>query len=57
MTGKRHADLMRDIRGYVEVLDNNPNANLHSDMFFIESTYFDTQNQICMSLLEELFSI
>lgn len=37
MTGKRHSDLLRDIEGYKEILDQN--ANLRSDQFFIESTY------------------
>lgn len=37
MLDKRHADLMRDIRGYKNDLDQN--ANLRSDDFFIESVY------------------
>lgn len=44
MTGKEHANLLRDIRGYIEVL-NSPNSNLRADKFFIESTYKDKQNQ------------
>lgn len=43
MTGKRHAHLMRDIQGYISVLD--PNPNLDSAKFFIESSYKDTNNQ------------
>jgi Rha family phage regulatory protein len=43
MTGKKHAHLMRDIQGYVEIM--NPNPNLDSANFFISSTYFDVQNQ------------
>ncbi|MGR6546315.1 Rha family transcriptional regulator [Paenibacillus tundrae] len=31
MTGKQHAHLLRDIEGYKEVLDQNP--NLDSDQF------------------------
>ncbi|MDY7224675.1 Rha family transcriptional regulator [Halalkalibacterium halodurans] len=37
MTGKRHADLIRDIDGYKEILDQN--ENLRSDSFFVESSY------------------
>ena len=37
MTGKRHADLLRDIDNYVGVLSQN--AKLRSDNFFIESSY------------------
>lgn len=37
MTGKQHAHLLRDIEGYKEVLDQNP--DLDSDQFFIESSY------------------
>lgn len=37
MTGKRHADLIRDIDGYKSVLDQN--ADLRSDLFFIDSHY------------------
>lgn len=40
MTGKRHADLMRDIKNYETILTN---ANLHSLNFFIESTYKDSK--------------
>lgn len=37
MIGKRHADLMRSIDGYVEVLGQN--AKLRSDNFFVKSSY------------------
>lgn len=37
MTGKRHDHLIRDIDGYVTILNQNP--NLGTDNFFIESTY------------------
>ncbi|EPZ54750.1 phage regulatory, Rha family protein [[Clostridium] sordellii ATCC 9714] len=36
---KEHSNLMRDIRGYVEVLKKSQNSNLNSQDFFIESTY------------------
>lgn len=37
MTGKRHDHLIRDIEGYVSILNQTP--NLGADQFFIESTY------------------
>ena len=43
MTGKKHPHLMRDIKGYKEVIDQNP--NLDSAIFFIESTYKNENNQ------------
>jgi len=36
-TGKRHDHLIRDIEGYVSVLNQNP--NLGADQFFLESSY------------------
>jgi Rha family phage regulatory protein len=41
--GKRHADLLRDIKGYKAILDQN--AKLRSADFFIESTYKNSNNQ------------
>ena len=43
MTGKKHAHLMRDIKGYKDVIDQNP--NLDSANFFIETTYKNDNNQ------------
>lgn len=43
MMEKRHADLMRDIRVYKEHMEDN--ADLHSQNFFIESTYKNSQNK------------
>ena len=43
MIGKNHKELMRSIRGYVDVLE--PSAKLRSVDFFIESTYQDANNQ------------
>lgn len=37
MTGKRHDHLIRDIDGYVSILNQNP--NLGADNFFVEGTY------------------
>ena len=44
MIDKRHADLMRDIRGYISVLD--PDADLHSADFFIDAQYADGNGQM-----------
>ena len=43
MTGKKHDQLMRSIRGYIEVLDDS--AKLQTQDFFIESTYKNSQNK------------
>ena len=43
MTGKRHDNLLRDIDGYIKVLDQS--SNLSSANFFIESTYTNNNNQ------------
>lgn len=43
MLGKLHAHLMRDIKGYVDIMD--PNPVLDSANFFILSTYLDAQFQ------------
>lgn len=45
MIEKEHKNLIRDIRGYIEIIDNNPSSKLSADKFFIESTYFDSQSQ------------
>lgn len=42
MIGKRHADLMRSIDGYVEILTN---AKLRSLDFFIKSSYVDSKGE------------
>jgi Rha family phage regulatory protein len=44
MIDKNHAHLLRDIKGYIEIID--PNPNLDSASFFIPSTYIDSQNQV-----------
>jgi Rha family phage regulatory protein len=43
MVNKDHKHLMRDIRGYIEVLKISP--NLDSSKFFIESSYKDSLNR------------
>lgn len=42
MTGKEHKNLLRDIKGYIEVLES---SKLSSQKFFIESTYKNSQNK------------
>ena len=43
MVEKEHNHLMRDIRGYVKVLEDSPNLDSHN--FFIESDYFNSQKK------------
>lgn len=43
MVGKTHSHLLRDIKGYKEVIDQNP--NLDSANFFISSVYQNENNQ------------
>lgn len=44
MVGKRHDHLIRDIKGYIDVLEENP--NLGTRQFFEESTYITNQNKV-----------
>lgn len=44
MTGKEHSHLMRDIRGYEKILEDNP--KLDSQNFFIKDTYINSQNKV-----------
>ena len=44
MIGKRHDNLLRDIQGYIKVLEES--SKLRSQDFFIESTYKNSQNKI-----------
>ena len=41
MIRKTHSNLIRDIRNYIEGMDENMDSNLISSDFFIESTYQD----------------
>lgn len=45
MVKKEHAHLMRDIRGYVEILNKSHSPNLDSENFFIEDVYVNSRNQ------------
>lgn len=42
MTGKNHKELLRDIRNYVEILENSIERNFALNDFFIESNYKDS---------------
>lgn len=42
MVGKQHANLLRDIEGYIQILEN---SKLSSQNFFIESSYTDARGQ------------
>ncbi len=44
MVGKRHDHLLRDIKGYINVLEEN--SNLGTRQFFEESTYITNQNKV-----------
>lgn len=44
MTGKQHAHLLRDIKGYVDIIATNP--DLDSLSFFIPSSYQDSKGEI-----------
>lgn len=43
---REHKHLMRDIRGYIDVLNKSHSPRLDSEKFFIESTYLNTRNQV-----------
>ena len=43
MTGKKHDNLLRDIRGYLKDIEDS--SKLRSQDFFIESTYKNSQNK------------
>ena len=45
MTGKLHAHLMRDIKGYVEIIENSNESKFGSVDFFIPSTYTDSKGE------------
>ncbi|WP_226466461.1 Rha family transcriptional regulator, partial [Bacillus subtilis] len=44
MTGKRHSDLIRTIKGYIDTILTD--AKLRSSDFFITSTYEDSKGEI-----------
>ncbi|HDF8240442.1 TPA: Rha family transcriptional regulator, partial [Staphylococcus aureus] len=44
MVGKRHDNLVRDIKGYIKVLEDSSKLSSHN--FFEESTYVNSQNKV-----------
>lgn len=44
MVGKRHDNLVRDIKGYKDILEDS--SKLSSQDFFMESTYSNAQNKL-----------
>lgn len=42
LTGRNHKDLLRDIRGYIEVMEKSIERNFAPNEFFIESSYKDS---------------
>lgn len=45
MVDKQHKNLLADIRGYVEILEESAELKFQPGEFFIESSYFDSNNQ------------
>lgn len=45
MVEKQHKDLLRDIRGYVKIMENFNERNFAPVDFFIESTYQDNKGE------------
>ena len=43
--GKKHGHLMRDIRGYIEIMLNNGLSKVGLSDFFVESSYLNLQNK------------
>lgn len=49
LTGKRHADVMRDIRNIMEQLDNEDNAILRYPLIYLNKT----KNSLCIFLAKK----
>ena len=45
MVEKDHSNLLRDIRGYIEAIQKDPNSKLKAGNYFIDRFYFDKQGQ------------
>lgn len=43
--GKNHKELLRDIRNYIEILENGGERKIAQSDFFIQSTYTNSQNK------------
>jgi phage regulator Rha-like protein len=42
MVGKEHRNLLRDIRSYIQIMDQNTKLKVELSDFFIESSYKDS---------------
>ncbi len=42
MVGKQHKNLLADIRGYIEIMDNSTELKIQPSEFFIPSEYKDS---------------
>lgn len=45
MIDRQHKDLLRDIRGYIEIMEKSGERKIAPSDFFIESTYLNSQNK------------
>ncbi len=45
MVGKQHKHLLRDIRGYIDIMENSGERKIAPSDFFIPSVYISTQNK------------
>ncbi len=45
MVEKQHKNLLADIRGYIEVMENSGELKIQPSSFFIPSTYINAQNR------------
>lgn len=45
MIGREHKELLRTIKNYVEILEEEDSAKLRAPEFFIPSTYLTAQNK------------
>ncbi len=45
MVDKNHKDLLRDIRGYIDIMENSGERKIAPSSFFIPSAYINAQNR------------
>ena len=45
MVGRNHKDLLRDVRGYIEVMEKSGERKIAPSDFFIPTTYLNSQNK------------
>ena len=46
LIGKTHKNLLRDIRGYIEIIEKSGGLKFEPSTFFIESSYLSAQNKV-----------